>query len=80
MCIGKIHALLGKRIHIGSVNRGFSVHRIGTTTQIVNGDKEHIGLISFFKSITLFILLNKSADPCVTQAHCSASSERSTQL
>ena len=31
MCIGKIHALLGKRIHIGSVNRSFSIHRIGTT-------------------------------------------------
>ena len=47
MCIGEIHALLGKRIHIGRVNRSFSVHRIGTATQVVNGDKEHIGVIAF---------------------------------
>lgn len=37
----------GLEIAIGGVNRGLSVHRIGTTTQVVNGDKEHIGLIAF---------------------------------
>ena len=47
MRIGEIHALLGKRIHIRGVNRGLSVHHIGTTTQVVNGDKKYVGLISF---------------------------------